>query len=90
MTNAIEFSSITQIHPSLESPSRWLDCPRKSTVIDGIYQSMNFSVVRSIRFFLETFLAFKTPLDERYNKGMPPGKRWTCKMLLKYMETNEV
>ncbi|CAF0751365.1 unnamed protein product [Adineta ricciae] len=30
----------------------------------------------------ETFLAFKTPLDDRYKNDIQKGKYWTCKMLI--------
>jgi hypothetical protein len=34
----IPYSQGTQIYDPIEPPPRWLDCPRKSTIIAGKYQ----------------------------------------------------
>ena len=43
-----------------------------------------------MNFSLETFLAFKTPLDDRYKNDIQKGKNWTCKMLIQNVKDENV
>lgn len=40
--------------------------------------------------FLDKFIAFKTPLDDRYAEKIHPGKRWTCPMLIQAVKSEQV
>ncbi|UJR22696.1 hypothetical protein I4U23_025732 [Adineta vaga] len=62
-TNTASSSNSRTFDPTA-LPPRWLDCPRKSTII------------------AERFIAFKTPLDDRYKEKIPPIHKWTCSMLI--------
>jgi mRNA-capping enzyme len=64
MTANAASSSNSQRFDPTALPSRWLDCPRKSTIIS------------------DKFIAFKTPLDDRYKEKISFGQRWTCTMLI--------
>jgi len=52
-------------------PARWLDCPRKSTII------------------AEKFIAFKTPLDDRFRERINAAQKWTCSMLVNSLKGGE-
>ncbi|CAF1402650.1 unnamed protein product [Rotaria sordida] len=64
MSTSIASSSNTRSFDPTALPPRWLDCPRKSTII------------------ADKFIAFKTPLDDRYKEKINVGQTWTCSMLI--------
>ncbi|CAF3676509.1 unnamed protein product [Rotaria socialis] len=64
MSGHIASSSNTRIFDPTALPPRWLDCPRKSSIIAN------------------KFIAFKTPLDDRYKEKISSYQLWTCPMLL--------
>ena len=39
---------------------------------------------------LDKFIAFKTPLDDRYKEKIPVASKWTCGMLIKAVQTDQV
>ncbi len=41
-------------------------------------------------FYIDKFVAFKTPLDDRYKTYIPADKRWTCSMLIKHVKDDQV
>lgn len=45
---------------------------------------------KSMNLIMDKFLAFKTPLDERYNNHVPLEDRWTPKMLLDYCKSKKI
>lgn len=72
-------------------PPRWLDCPRKSAIIAGNYSQWIFFLRRIIiQSFVDKFIAFKTPLDDRYKDKIHIASRWTCGMLIKAVHTEQV
>ncbi|CAF3573388.1 unnamed protein product [Rotaria sp. Silwood1] len=64
MSTSFASSSNSRTFDPTALPPRWLDCPRKSTII------------------ADKFIAFKTPLDDRYKEKIGVGQRWTCSMLV--------
>ena len=40
--------------------------------------------------YLDKFIAFKTPLDDRFKDKIDVGRRWTCNMLINAVKTEKV
>lgn len=40
--------------------------------------------------FLDKFIAFKTPLDDRYKEKIHVASKWTCGMLIKAVQNDQV
>ncbi|CAF4707297.1 unnamed protein product, partial [Rotaria magnacalcarata] len=57
MSGHIASSSNTRTFDPTALPPRWLDCPRKSSIIAN------------------KFIAFKTPLDDRYKEKISSYQR---------------
>ncbi|CAF1324113.1 unnamed protein product [Adineta steineri] len=62
-------SSNNRVYDVTSLPPRWLECPRKSTII------------------ADKFIAFKTPLDNRYDDKIAIHQKWTCSMLITAAKT---
>ena len=80
-------------------PPRWLKCPRKSVTLIGnryvkfqkqLHWNCGCTNVLTRWWFISRFLAFKTPLDERFNDQIPPEHRFTPDMLFQSMKAHKV
>ena len=70
------------------APPRWLDCPRKSERLIGSRWRSGCPPPVSPCWL--RFLAFKTPLDERYDDQVPPANRFSPNMLFQSMKAFKV
>lgn len=41
-------------------------------------------------FYIGKFIAFKTPLDDRYKNSIPITQRWTCDLLIRHVKDYHV
>lgn len=84
-------SSVQRTFDPTALPSRWLDCPRKSAIIAGKNSSNIDSRLQTWeKIVSEKFVAFKTPLDDRFKDHISVAQRWTCKMLIDALKREQV
>ncbi len=43
-----------------------------------------------MKYYLDKFIAFKTPLDDRYKEKIGLAHRWTCSMLVTALQREQV
>ena len=71
-------------------PPRWLNCPRKSASLIGDRFSISFHEKSAWPSIWFRFLAFKTPLDDKYNDQIAVENRFTPQMLFNSMKAYKV
>jgi len=86
----VNFSSKVEAHNSTGLPPGWLECKRKSDIIAGKY--LKIILLRSYNYYLsiEKLIAFKTPLDDRFNANFSDINRWSCGMLIELIKNEKV
>ncbi len=86
----VNFSSKVEAHDSTDLPPGWLEFKNKSDIIAGKY--LKIILLRSYNYYLsiEKLIAFKTPLDDRFNANFSDINRWSCGMLIEYIKNEKV